>query len=154
MPRPRKATTQGKERPAQPPTGQENISGYFRKLFAENPKLLKTRSNQEVLERWLTDHPGKRKVPERVKQSLSNVKSILRKKLRKRGRKAAATEAASAVESVPQLQVVPLGLEALEIQIDDVLTVARTLDREGLESVINHLRRARNEVVWKLGQPE
>jgi hypothetical protein len=44
------------------------------------------------------------------------------------------------------------GLEVLEEQIDECLLAARTLDRQGLESVINLLRRARNEVVWKMGQ--
>jgi len=29
----------------------ESIAGYFRKVFAETPKLLKTRSNAELLER-------------------------------------------------------------------------------------------------------
>src|SRR5205807_1704450 len=30
-------------------TEPENISGYFRRIFAENPKLLKSRSNDELL---------------------------------------------------------------------------------------------------------
>ena len=44
------------------------------------------------------------------------------------------------------------GLESLEEQIDECLTLAKNLDREGLSSVINLLRRARNEVVWKIGE--
>ena len=44
------------------------------------------------------------------------------------------------------------GLESLEEQIDECLTLAKNLDREGLSSVINLLRRARNEVVWKVGE--
>jgi hypothetical protein len=44
------------------------------------------------------------------------------------------------------------GLEQLGEQIDDCLTAAKVLDREGLEHVIRLLRQARNEVVWKLGQ--
>ena len=44
------------------------------------------------------------------------------------------------------------GLERLEEQIDECLTLARTLDREGLSGVIVMLRRARNEVVWKMGE--
>jgi hypothetical protein len=40
----------------------------------------------------------------------------------------------------------------LEEHIDDCLTVAKLLDREGLGHVIRLLRQARNEVVWKLGQ--
>ncbi len=43
-------------------------------------------------------------------------------------------------------------LESLELQIDDCLIQATNLDREGLAEVINHLRRARNAVVWKIGQ--
>jgi hypothetical protein len=43
-------------------------------------------------------------------------------------------------------------LEHLEEQIDECLTAARSLDREGQEHVIRLLRQARNEVVWKLGQ--
>ena len=39
----------------------------------------------------------------------------------------------------------------LETQIDDCLTFARGLDKEGLAGVIAHLRDARNAVVWKLG---
>ena len=43
-------------------------------------------------------------------------------------------------------------LDKLEYQIDECLVLAKVLDREGLESVISHLRTARNEVVWKMGQ--
>jgi hypothetical protein len=43
-------------------------------------------------------------------------------------------------------------LDELELQIDECLVLAKRVDREGLESVINHLRRARNEAVWKIGQ--
>ena len=60
----------------------ENISGYFRKLFEQHPAWLESRSNDDVLAQWLKDHPGQTTVPERVKQNLSNVKSVLRKKCR------------------------------------------------------------------------
>jgi hypothetical protein len=43
-------------------------------------------------------------------------------------------------------------LEALEEQIDDCLSAAKALDREGLGDVIGLLRRARNQVAWKMGQ--
>jgi DNA-binding MurR/RpiR family transcriptional regulator len=43
------------------------------------------------------------------------------------------------------------GLEALEEQIDDCLTVAKHMDRDALDDVIRLLRNARNAVVWKLG---
>jgi hypothetical protein len=43
-------------------------------------------------------------------------------------------------------------LEGLEFQIDECLILARQLDREGLQEVIGLLRRARNAVVWMIGQ--
>ena len=131
-------------------TEPENISGYFRKVFAENPKLLKSRSNDELLHRWLFDHPGEKEVPARVKQALSNVKSVLRSRRRKRKARKAAEAAAGAV--LVKRPVSKNGLVVLEEQIDECLIAARLLDAEGLESIIQHLRRARNEVVWKMGQ--
>jgi hypothetical protein len=32
----------------------ETVSGYFRKVFSENPSLLEGRSNQEPLDCWLS----------------------------------------------------------------------------------------------------
>jgi hypothetical protein len=140
--------------------GQENgqpegIRGYIRRLFKENPKWLAARSNDEILARWLKDHPGETVVPERVKKNLSNVKSLLRQaqgkkpgKPKKESLPAAPTAAISA--AAPRSAV--RGLETLEEQLDECLTLAKNLDREGLSSVINLLRRARNEVVWKMGE--
>jgi hypothetical protein len=75
-------------RKAKPDQGNDNqgetTQGYFRRIFHENPKLLKTRSNDEVLKRWLQDHPGEREVSPSVKNGLQNVKSILRSRSRKR----------------------------------------------------------------------
>src|SRR5437016_2314184 len=65
--------------------GGESISGYFKAIFVEKPALLKQRSNAELFERWLKDHPGHKEVPLTVKQGLSNIKSALRNK--KRGKK-------------------------------------------------------------------
>jgi hypothetical protein len=131
----------------------ESISGYFRKVFRENPKLLKQRSNDELLHRWSVDHPGEQ-VTNRIKQNLANLKSILRKKGRRRKGKKAAEPVETAAVLVFSAKKTYRGLEALELEIDDCLTSARGLDREGLEDVINFLRRARNAVVWKLGQKE
>lgn len=127
----------------------ENIRGYFRKIFAENPKLLGKRSNEEILHRWEVDHPGQ-KANERVRQNLSNIKSVLRKKRRKKRAKVAQPAVVAAVSPVAKPS--HRSLESLEEHIDDCLTAARSLDREGLDSVIKLLRRARNEVVWKIGQ--
>ena len=132
-------------------SGEETMSGYFRRVFAENPKMLDTRSNDELFARWLADHPGETEVPERVRQILSNVKSLLRRSGRKKTRrKQERAEAAGAPPRAPRSRTDTLA--ALEEHIDDALTIAKVIDREGLQSVISLLRRARNEVVWKQGQ--
>jgi hypothetical protein len=128
----------------------ENISGYIRRVFRENPMWLETRSNDEILARWLKDHPGEKEVPERVKKNLSNVKSLLRKKIRKKSGKPKKESQPAAPNGAPRSAM--RGLETLEEQLDECLTLAKNLDREGLSSVINLLRRARNEVVWKMGE--
>jgi hypothetical protein len=128
---------------------EESVSGYFRRLFEERPELLGSGSNKELFERWLQDHPGKRTVPNRVKNILSNVKSIVRKKRRKAGRK----KAAQPTPIAQQATTLPIGLlEPLEERIDDCLTLARNSDRERLAEVILLLRKARNAVVWKMGE--
>jgi len=133
-------------------SGEETISGYFRRVFAENPKWLGTRSNDAVLKRWLDDHPNETEVPERVRQNLSNVKSVLRKQKRKRGgRPRKDSELVQAAAAEPPRKVVR-GLSTLEEHIDDCLSLAKVLDRDGLANVIVLLRRARNEVVWKMGE--
>jgi hypothetical protein len=130
----------------------ESVSGYFRGVFEERPDLVKSGSNQEIFERWLADHPGEKEVPQRVKQILFNVKSLLRRKLRRKRRQAAG-------QARPAETAVPAGrprtgqrLETLEEQIDEGLMMARALDAEGLDNVIKLLRGARNQVVMLLGQ--
>src|SRR5262245_1786024 len=146
----------GKKKPA---AGQDNaqnqgetVSGYFRKLFKENHAWLHERSNQVLLDRWLKDHPGEKEVPERVKQILANLKSVLRKQARKKaGPKKGSQTAQATLAETPRKPV--RGLDRLEEQIDECLSLAKYLGREELASVIGLLRRARNEVVWKLGEP-
>jgi|SRR5581483_8144429 len=133
----------------------ETVAGYFRAVFKENPKLLGERSNEKLLRRWLADHPEHKEVPRSVKNNLANLKSVLRSQ-----RRARVARRAGEMESVAQHQVVevarvPSGgseLEALEHQIDECLIRANIIDKHGLEDVIHHLRRARNAVVWKIGQ--
>src|SRR5262245_53608626 len=80
----------------------ENISGYFRKLFEQHPAWLESRSNDDVLSQWLKDHPDQKTVPDRVKQNLSNVKSVLRQKLRRKpGRKKGSRPAALSTVTAP-----------------------------------------------------
>src|SRR6266704_1612946 len=116
-----------------PSSNDESIAGYFRKIFAETPKLLQTRSNEKLLGRWLADHPGEKRVPDSVKSSLSNIKSVLRSKKRKRRKaKAAAAEIAAGpvvvAVNTPKASV----LQTLDERIDDCLTDARHLDKDGL----------------------
>ncbi len=135
--------------------GKQSTAGYFRRLFEENPQLLNERSNRALLQRWLADHPGE-KVSGSVKAGLSNIKSVLRS----RGRKSAARKGSTAPEGAGRgerpggQRLRPRGLAPLEEAIDECLMLARATDRVGLEVVIGLLRRARNQVVWKMGQPE
>jgi hypothetical protein len=79
------------------------------------------------------------------------VKSIVRKQHRKKAGRKKATELLTLV--APQASTVPTAkLESLEEQIDDCLTHAKRLDRDGLADIIVLLRRARNGVVWRIGQ--
>ena len=88
-------------------------------------------------------------MPANVKGILFNVKSVLRKKGRKKlGRPKKVEQAAAvAIASTPPkpVRIVLKGLEALEEQIDDSLTVAKQLDRDGLDDVIRHLRKAHRD---------
>jgi hypothetical protein len=147
-----------KTSPVNSPTEQTNgpgetTAGYFRQVFSEHPEWLAGKSNGDVLSRWLADHPGHAEVPEKIKQNLANIKSILRKQGRKkRGRrkKEQPAEATAAAVAAPRKRV--HGLESLELAIDDCLSHAREMDKEGLGDVIGLLRQARNAVVWKLGE--
>jgi hypothetical protein len=131
-----------------------SIASYFKAIFKENPTLLTTRSNDDILLRWLKDHPGEKTVPERIKANLANVKSVLRKKKRKKPGRKPGQSTVSVVATVvaEPARINTKGFEQLEEQIDDCLTAARSLDRDVLHNVIGLLRKARNEVVWKLGQ--
>ena len=157
MARPRKTNAQTNGASSRKGDGKsEGIATYFRPVFHANPKLLKTRSNKELLERWLSDHPGHKEVPNNVKTGLANIKSVLRKAMRKRrGRKAASVAGTAVAKSGATMflskRTADNKLENLEMLIDECLTMAKNLDRAGLDNVIKVLRRARNEVVWKLG---
>jgi hypothetical protein len=131
----------------------ESTSGYFRRVFKENPQWIKASNNQEVMDRWLADHPGDREVPQKAKYILSNVKSKLRS-MRRRNNAANEAPIATANSSIPVAvpRKVLKGLEHLEASIDDCLAEAKRLDRAALHEVISLLRSARNAVVWKGGE--
>jgi hypothetical protein len=126
-------------------SGQPSMSSYWRNLFLQNPKLVKIRSNSALREQWEKDHPGQ-KFDESWSQALSNVKSLMRKRRKRGGAKAAANGAAEAPAPV---NVPAAALERLEEAVDRCLWTARGLDAVGLERAIKHLHAARNEIVWK-----
>ena len=130
----------------------ETVSGYFRRVFEERPDLVQSGSNQEIFDRWLADHAGEKDVPQRVKQILFNVKSLLRRKLRRKRRQVAAPARPTETAVRAGRPKAGRGLETLEEQIDEGLMMARALDAEGLDNVIKLLRGARNQVVMLLGQ--
>ena len=122
---------------------RKSVSGYFRKLFEERPEWLQETSNAVILDRWRADH-GKGpddSVPGNIKANLANIKSVLRGKQRGAGNMAAAVAPRGT-----------RGFDALEEMIDDSISLAKNLDREGLAGVIDVLRSARNKVVWKMGE--
>src|SRR5262245_32199842 len=134
----------------------ESTQGYFRSIFKENPKLLKQRSNDELFERWLKDHPGEKEVPQKVKQGLSNLKSVLRNRRKKRRKLKEETAGVGTGNGMTGAirESGPKGTNALvrlESQIDDALLSARQIDSAGLEAVIGLLRSARNRVIVQLG---
>jgi hypothetical protein len=132
-------------------SGGETIAGYFRRVFKENPKWLRGRSNEAVLQRWKDDHPGE-ELTNSVKIGLSNIKSVLRSKKRKRkARKEVSAEAGAAAAVARATQARPR-LGALEEAIDGCLSMARA-GGEGLGPVADPLHRARNLVVWQMGEP-
>jgi hypothetical protein len=152
-----------KTQAAQSAGGEEKTGAYFRRLFKENPTWLKGRSNEAVLDRWLTDNPGHKEVPTNIKAHLSNVKSTMRSKKRRRVARHATegrpngllpqTGQATAVTMAAKRK--PTGstkLDELEYQIDECLILAKHMGRDELHEVISHLRRARNAVVWMIGQ--
>lgn len=135
-------------------TDGESASAYFRTIFKEDPKLLRSGSNQGIVERWLRDHPGDKKMPQKAKYAMYNMKSLIRKKRKTRKSLVEGDPSKSTVLAF-RVSASKKGLNALvqlEESIDGCLSTARTLDRDTLADVIQHLRTARNAVVGKLGQ--
>ena len=142
-------------KPAHAGKGAEDgqpLTTYFRAIFEQNPHYLDTRSNDQVLQHWQDDHPNE-KPSNQVKAALANAKSAVRQRRRKRrGGRPKGTAVATASQPVARAKAPSHRLEHLEEQIDDCLSLAKHTDREGLVEVIRLLRKARNEVVWKMGQ--
>src|SRR5262245_3625218 len=62
----------------------KSMSSYFRAVFAEKPHWLEQTSNDEILARYRTDHglAADADVGKSAKQTLANIKSVLRKEHR------------------------------------------------------------------------
>jgi hypothetical protein len=157
MPRKKKTSPEG-ERPSTPVeendsmakdnVADETVSGYWKKVFAEHPRLVHERSNEELFTIYLKDHPDLSEVPKGVKNGLSNVKSTLRKSRKNGRRKRGRPKGDAAAPAAPRPARAPgRGLEALEEQIDECLRAARGLGNDKLDPVIQALRKARNQVV-------
>lgn len=131
--------------------GPETIGGYFRQLFTEHQDLLKLRTNPEIQALWEKDHPNER-MTERIKNNMSNVKSQMRKKFRKGGRKAKASQ--STLIAIHPANSRRPNLVGLEVAIDDCMMMAKVINREALNQVLEHLRRARNLVVYQGGEKQ
>ena len=133
-----------------------STAGYFKGLFRENPTWLGEGSNAEVIERWKKDHPGEN-VTKSILNGLANTKSLMRKKmgLSKGRRKKRRKGAAVATEAVAVKHVrAPFGvLERMEGLLDDCLSLARQQNSAGLDNVVKHLRLARRQVAWEMGEP-
>jgi hypothetical protein len=119
---------------------RKSVMGYFKQLFAKHPEWLKETTNDVIIAQYRADHkmPPDAKVSGKVKQSLSNTKSLLR------------TSRKGAKERV---QASVAGMTSGS-KMEDCLILAKNLDAKGLSRVIDHLRAARNLVVWKMGQPK
>src|ERR1700730_748990 len=123
------------------------VAGYFRQVFAAQPEWLKEKSNDPILAKYRIDHGMAADAPveKSVKANLANLKSVLRKKSRRKGKAVVGGLAVAPTRSGHRL-------EALEEMIDEALTLPKNLDRQALQHIIIHLRRARNMVVWKIGE--
>jgi len=140
-----------------------SLTSIFREIYDADTSLLALPTNDDIYIRYKVK-TGK-DVDAKAKQVNANLKSILRKQLgvskgsngkpaavkTRVGRPAGTTATVKAAAPAKVAVHAPISkLEQLEENIDECLTFAKNLDRTGLESVINNLRRARNEVVWKL----
>jgi hypothetical protein len=82
--RPKGATTKGN--PAAGPAEAETTSGTSGECSKRSPGCLAYTATPSLFNYWLADHPDHTEVPQNVKAILFNVKSLLRKKGRKKVR--------------------------------------------------------------------
>jgi hypothetical protein len=132
---------------------KENVSAYFRGVFQEKPQWLRQKSNDDLLARYKADHsmPSSAEVSKSVKQTMANVKSLMRNSADVASGKPTVKHIGTGQYYLP-LTLGKVSMEKLEELIDECLASAKSIDREGLDKVIRTLRAARNAVVWKMGE--
>ncbi len=125
---------------------------YIKQLFLDHPELLKEKSNAAILARYRADHglAEDAALEPKVLNNLANLKSVMRKALRKKKGARDAARPESERRGRPTRQA--SSLEQLEVMIDDALSYAKSQNNEGLSPTINLLRAARNRVVWLQGE--
>jgi hypothetical protein len=113
---------------------RKSVSAIFRRIYQEKPALLASTSNDEVYRRFqqITGKP----VNDRQKGIHNNLKSVLRKGDKIHGGRQRTVKQAG-----------DNALEQLEELIDDCMDSAKSIDRDSLASVIQHLRQARKQVI-------
>lgn len=133
----------------------ESVFRYFRRIFEAHPDWLEQKSNDQVLAQYRQDHglSADDPVEKRIRDAMANSKSLTKKRLRESGASTGAKSGRGGYRKTTQTGVSVSRMETLEEQIDDCLTMARSLDKETLTTVVRLLRKARNEVVWLMGQP-
>src|SRR5262249_18911326 len=107
-------------------SSEESKAGWFRKVFTERPDWLEGKSNKEVRDRWVQEHPPHKSMPADVQNAMGNVKSLMRRGLRNEGSGQGARRASmSQTMESPKFR----GLPALEVSIDESIILASNLDR-------------------------
>jgi hypothetical protein len=136
-----------------------SFASVIRGYFEENPDWLEGPSNQSLIERYLKDHPSEQ-WSKKHQQGAANEKTKLRKKaglVRRRRRKGAGSvDHGSAAGGSTMLRTRPSmsALEHLELLIDDCLSVAGKQSNPALDGAVKHLRVARRNVAWAMGEPK
>jgi hypothetical protein len=130
---------------------KNSMSAYFRQVFTDHPEWLKEKSNDLILQQYREDKGKNPDAPisVKVRNNLSNLKSVLRKE---KGMGAYAGRKARSMAKTNSLGGSMIQrLEDLEEQIDECMVKANAIGVDMMEPVIRLLRKARREVVWKLG---
>jgi hypothetical protein len=131
-------------------------SQIFRRYYEKKPELLKVPGFDDVSVMYKQEFPD-RDFTERDRQIAANMKTRMRKERniarRRRRRRVAAGAVGEMTLNLPRGHRGISSLQVLEEQIDDCLIAARRLGRPELVDVIKHLRRARNLIIVRLGEP-